>query len=79
MLRTKLSGSTWHAACSAQTPISHIDYGNQAGHTALISEEVLARIETITRIDQLAYAMALERLLMEAQQAGASSLMWRRA
>ena len=80
LLRTKLSGSTWHEACSAQTQsISHIDYGNQAGHTALISEEVLARIETITRIDQLAYAMALERLYTEAQQAGASSLMWRRA
>jgi len=80
LLRTKLSGGTRHEACSAQTqPVSHIDYGNQAGHTALISEEVLARIETITRIDQLAYAMALERLFTEAQQAGTSSGLWPRA
>ena len=67
------------AACSAEAlrTMSRTDYGNQAGATsALMTEEVLARIEALTQVDQLAYAFALERLFREAEQAGAS--LWSR-
>ncbi|MNL84754.1 hypothetical protein D3C87_2128300 [compost metagenome] len=54
--------------------MTHSDYGNKAGSTEL-SNEVLARVQTITKIDQYAYGLALERLVLEADRAGTS--LWR--
>ena len=69
------------AACvsETQTTMSHVDYGNSAGGgeqaaTALMTDEVLARTEALTQVDQLAYALALDRLFREAEQAGVSLL-----
>jgi len=76
-LRAALGGgisSRDEASCSADTlNVSHIDHGNNAGSTTtLMTAEVLASIEAITQVDQLAYTFALARLDAEAERAGTS-------
>ena len=60
--------------CATEIKVTHSDYGNKAGSTEL-SNEVLARVQAITKIDQHAYGLALERLVLEADRAGTS--LWR--
>ena len=63
------------ARCATEIKVTHSDYGNKAASTEL-SNEVLARVRAITRMDQHAYGLALERLVLEAERAGTS--LWRR-
>ena len=63
------------ANCATEIKVTHNDHGNKAASTEL-SNEVLARVRAITRIDQHAYGLALERLVLEAERAGTS--LWRR-
>jgi hypothetical protein len=60
--------------CATEIKVTHSDYGNKAGSTEL-SNEVLARVRAITKIDQYAYGLALSRLVLEAERAGTS--LWR--